>query len=95
MLRAITFDFWGTLYRNTFVRDERLEMLGRALAEHGQPRSRTELEAAENHVWSVWERVWRQEQRSMTFEDWMAELLSYLEAELPEETIASLRRPLV
>jgi putative hydrolase of the HAD superfamily len=94
MLRAITFDFWGTLYRNTYARDERLELLGRALADHGQPRSRTELETAENHVWSVWERVWRQEQRSMTFEDWMAELLDYLEVELPEETIASLRRPI-
>ncbi len=94
MLRAITFDFWGTLYRNTFARDERLELLGRALAEHGQPRSRAELETAENHVWSVWERVWRQEQRSMAFEDWMAELLGHLEAELPEETISGLRRPI-
>jgi putative hydrolase of the HAD superfamily len=94
MLRAITFDFWGTLYRNTFVRDGRLELLGRVLADHGQPRSRAELEAAENQTWAAWERVWRQEQRSMTFEDWMTELLSSLEAELPEETIANLRQPI-
>lgn len=94
MLRAITFDFWGTLYRNTYARDERQEMLGRALAGHDQPRSRAELEAAETHVWSVWERVWQQEQRSMTFEAWMEELLGHLEAELPEETIAGLRRPI-
>ena len=30
----------------------------------------------------------------MTFEAWMEELLHYLEAELPEETIAGLRRPI-
>ena len=78
MLHAITFDFWGTLYQHAHAREERAQLLAEALVAHNQPRSRTELEAAENHTWSVWERVWREERRSITFERWMEELLTHL-----------------
>ncbi len=34
MLRAVTFDLWGTLYQNAYARDERLHLLGETLARH-------------------------------------------------------------
>ncbi len=71
MLKAITFDFWGTLYHNAFAREERLRMLGEALAADGQPRSWESLEAAYKHAWGVWKQVWREEQRSLPPADWL------------------------
>jgi len=94
LLHAVTFDFWGTLYQHAHAREERAHLLAEALAAHNQPRSRTALEAAENHTWSVWERVWREERRSITFERWMEELLAHLDADLPEDAVAGLRKPM-
>lgn len=85
MLRAITFDFWGTLYHNAFAREERLRMLGEALAADGQPRSWESLEAAYKHAWGVWKQVWREEQRSLPPADWLQEVLAFLDADLPPE----------
>lgn len=94
MLHAITFDFWGTLYQHAHAREERAHLLREVLAAHNQPRSRTALEAAENHTRSVWERVWREGRRSITFERWMEELLTHLDADLPEDVVDGLRKPM-
>ena len=84
-LRAVTFDFWGTLYQNAYADEERLELLRRALDRHDQSRGMDELEAAYRHAKSVWDRVWRDQQRSIPIERWLEELLGYLDARLPEE----------
>jgi len=94
MLHAVTFDFWGTLYQNVSARDERLRLLEEALICHSQPRSRTALEAAYRHAWSVWERTWREECRSITIEHWLCEMLAFLEAALPEDVLAGLHKPI-
>ncbi|MEE8389669.1 MAG: HAD family hydrolase [Anaerolineae bacterium] len=94
MLHAITFDFWGTLYQNAFAREERLRLLEKVLVRHDQPRPQTALEAAYRHVRSVWDRVWREEHRSITFEHWLCEVLASLEANLPEGAVADLRKPM-
>ena len=94
MLHAVTFDFWGTVYQNAYAREERLRLLEEALMHHDQPRSQTALEAAYRHVRTVWDRVWQEEHRSITFERWMVELLAFLEADLPGEAVAGLRRPM-
>jgi len=90
MLHALTFDFWGTLYQNASGQDERLRLLEEALARHGQPRPWTALEAAYHHALSVWDRVWREEHRSITIEHWLHEALTFLEADLPEDTLVGL-----
>jgi putative hydrolase of the HAD superfamily len=92
MLQVLTFDFWGTLYENAYAREDRLRLLGDALTNHGQPRSWDEMDAAYSHVRSVWDRIWREEQRSMSIERWLGELLGHLEADLPDDAAAQLGR---
>lgn len=94
MLHALTFDFWGTLYQNADGKDERLRLLGEALARHNQSRGEADLEAAYRHVWTIWERVWSEEHRSISVEDWLHEALAFLEADLPQDEIAGLRWPI-
>jgi len=94
MLRAITFDFWGTLYRNTSAEEERLVILGEALALAGQPRSHEALQAAYRHAWDVFEHFWLQEHRFVSTERWIQEMLAFLRADLPQETQSGLVRPL-
>jgi HAD superfamily hydrolase (TIGR01549 family) len=94
MLQAITFDFWGTLYQHAYACEERLRLLEETLTRHSQSRPWTALEAAYHHVLSVWERVWKEEHRSITFERWMREILTYLDADLPAAAVADLRRPI-
>lgn len=84
-LRAVTFDFWGTLYQNAYAHDERLELLGSVLERHSQPRRWGEREAAYSHARSVWDRVWRDQQRSIPIERWLEELLGHLDVRLPDE----------
>ncbi len=90
MLRAITFDFWGTLYQDAFAADERLRRLEETLVRHNQPRPRNALEEAYAHAWSVFERIWLEEHRSATGQRWLHEMLSYLDVTLPDDTSASL-----
>jgi FMN phosphatase YigB (HAD superfamily) len=82
-LEALTFDFWGTLYENAYARSERLQLLRESLERYGRPRSKGELHAAYSHAISVWERVWREERRSISIERWVDELLGQLDAKLP------------
>ena len=94
MLHALTFDFWGTLYQNAHARDERLHLLEKVLARHGQARPRAMLEAAYRGAWSVWNRIWQEERRSITIECWLRDILTFLDTDLPEEAVASLRQPI-
>ena len=91
-LGALTFDFWGTLYQNTYARGERLRLLGDALERHGHRHSWEELEAAYGHARSVWDQIWREERRSIPIERWLDELLGYVDAELSEEAEEALGR---
>ena len=79
MLHAVTFDFWGTLYQSASVRDERLHLLEEVLARHSQPHPWTALEAAYRHAWSVLDRLWLEEQRPVTVERWLREMLAFLD----------------
>lgn len=92
MLRALTFDFWGTLYQNAYAREERLDLLSEVLEQHRQPRPLDELEAAVDHARSVWEEVWQKEQRSISIDRWLDELLGRLGVRLSSEPKAALGR---
>jgi putative hydrolase of the HAD superfamily len=84
-LQAVTFDFWGTLYQNAYAHEERLALLEGVLERHSQPRRMDELEAAYSHARSVWDRVWRDQQRSIPIERWLEELLGHLDVRLPDQ----------
>jgi putative hydrolase of the HAD superfamily len=90
MLKAVTFDFWGTLYQDASAGDERLHMLEETLVRHNQPRSWNALEKAYKHAWSVFERIWLEEHRSATGRRWLHEMLSYLDVTLPDDTSTGL-----
>lgn len=92
MLRAVTFDFWGTLYQNAYAYDERLSLLNDVLNEHGQSRPWEDLEAALSYAGSVWDKVWREEQRSISIERWLDETLGHVDAAIPEEAKSDLGR---
>jgi len=94
MLNTITFDFWGTLYHNAHFREERLQLLEEMLTRHDQPRPLAALEAAYQHAWTVWDRVWREEHRSLTFEHWIDTVLTFLEIDLPDDVVTGLREPM-
>lgn len=94
MLRAVTFDFWGTLYQNADARDQRLGLVSDVLERHGEARPRPELEAGFSHATSVWDKVWREEQRSLSTQSALEEVLGYVEASLPEEAKQQLGRSL-
>jgi putative hydrolase of the HAD superfamily len=91
-LKALTFDFWGTLYQNTDARAERLRLLGDTLEGHGYRQTREKLDAAYSHARSVWGQVWREEQHSIPIERWLDELLGHLDAQLPEYAEEALGR---
>ncbi|MGC8872902.1 MAG: HAD family hydrolase [Chloroflexia bacterium] len=94
MLRAVTFDFWGTLYGNAFAREERLDLLSEALARAGQPRSRSLLESAYEHSWRIFDRLWLDEHRPMGAAVWLQTMLGLVDAQLPEEIQGELVRAL-
>jgi len=92
MLPAVTFDFWQTLYQGTFAQNERLHLLDETLSRHSQTRSQSDLEAAYSHAHSRWERVWREEHRPVPTTSWLRDMLTFLDADLPEDVLASLCR---
>ncbi len=92
MLRAVTFDFWGTLYQNAYAVEERLDLIADALERYDQDRGRDELKAAYDHAGSVWDAVWRGEQRSIPIERWMDEFLTQVGVDLPDRAVSKLGR---
>jgi putative hydrolase of the HAD superfamily len=94
MLQAVTFDFWRTLYQDTSAQDERLRLLEEALVRHAQPRPWPVLERAYHRALSALDYIWREEHSFITVERWLREMLTLLEADLPENTVIALRQPI-
>lgn len=93
-LRAVTFDFWGTLYQNASGEERRLDLLDEALRRHGYLRSRDALRAAHARAWEIFRRAWLEEHRSLSIDRWIQEMLTFLDARLPVEACQALRRPI-
>lgn len=91
-LVAVTFDFWGTLYQSAYARDDRLRVMSEVLEREGQARSWEALDAAYSHARTVWNAVWKGEQRSISIKRWLQEILGQLDADLVEEAGAELGR---
>ena len=94
MLRALRFDFWGTLYEPASGRHQRILLLEDALLRHFQTRPRSEIESAYDYASALMDQAWRREHRSITTSHWLNRFFAYLEADLPAEAIAELCRPI-
>jgi putative hydrolase of the HAD superfamily len=92
MLKAVTFDFWGTLYDPAFPREERIKLLQDTLARQGQPVQLPDLERAVDQAWKMLDEAWRRDRRSPGVGPWLDQVLGSLGATLPNPTRADLGR---
>ena len=90
MLKAITFDFWGTLYHGASAKPLRLKRLNDVLRVHGHDVDGAALAEAERVAWDVWDRVWREEYRTLPTGDWLGLMLAHLDVRLPPAEVEAL-----
>ena len=85
-MRAITFDFWSTLYRyDSPERERRVAMLGELLHRAGYDRPPERLLAANDAAWQAWAVIWAQEHRTEDAHFWLERFLHTVEATLPPD----------
>lgn len=83
-MRAITFDFWSTLYRyEKSDRERRAAMLREVLRRAGYDRPPERLLAANDAAWQAWAIIWAQEHRTEDARFWLEHFLHAAEATLP------------
>ena len=91
-IKAITFDFWGTLAIETSVpqntpsfRQRKIEHFQKCIEAHGHHFDPEKIEAAFRHVYSHFEKLWKRAV-GFTAEDGINEALRFLKVDLPEST---------
>jgi len=95
-IRAITFDFWGTLYHNQESPSIRRSLcIQAALAASGRHDiTPAQIDEAMRYAWNIWDRVWREECRTFGAAEWLALILNRLSVTLPTTTFAKTVRAL-
>lgn len=89
-IKAVTFDYWGTLYHAASGRLGRMERLAEVLGRHGYAFDRAMLESADRVAWLEWDRVWREEFRTLSAIDWLNLMFVHLDATLPAHVLHGL-----
>ena len=95
MLRAVTFDFWNTLFVDTRGREReqrRAALLREALAAAGRERSEQAVAEALRAGWAFFDRVWVGEARTPLCRETVEAILATLGVTLPEERLTALVR---
>jgi FMN phosphatase YigB (HAD superfamily) len=93
MLRAVTFDFWSTLFVDTRGRErEQLRgvLLDDALRAAGHEASDAEVEAGLSAAWDYFDVVWTREHRTPPCAELVDAILATLRAKVPPEPLALL-----
>jgi putative hydrolase of the HAD superfamily len=90
MIKAVTFDYWDTLYHGAGARDLRMKRLTEALNTHSYAFDQAALDEADRVAWTEWTRVWRDEHRTSGASDWLRLMLDHLGAALPATTFDGL-----
>ena len=88
MLRAVTFDFWSTLFADTRGREReglRAAILGDALRSAGLEASQHALDDALRGSWDYFDAVWLSEQRTPLCAELVEAILASLGAHLPPQ----------
>jgi FMN hydrolase / 5-amino-6-(5-phospho-D-ribitylamino)uracil phosphatase len=105
-IRAITFDFWATLYRGLGSGEERLRDLYNELRQDGHPDLIwVQTVAAARDVWQEWDQEWRTKQTTFGAAEWLSRFCRMLLLDLTTthfaaivhqmETMALKHRPLI
>lgn len=90
-IKAITFDFWATLYRNWGSGEERLRVLHEFLRTDGHPTLAWEATAAAaRETWQRWDHVWRTEQRTIGALEWLQGFSQRLPLDLSDDQLQHL-----
>jgi putative hydrolase of the HAD superfamily len=87
-IRAITFDFWNTLFPSINANDLRCQQIKQALNQAGHAKiPKAHIEHAIGRAWSEWDRVWEEEQRTFGAAHWVCLVLADLSLRLnkPEQ----------
>ncbi|MBI1877588.1 MAG: HAD family hydrolase [Chloroflexi bacterium] len=92
-IKAITFDFWSTLYESKTVDyAKRLLQLKEAVEQRGGAIFAPEqFETAVKMARETWSRTWTEEHRTMTADEWLAVMLRELNTTLQLELLAEIR----
>jgi len=90
LITAITFDYWGTLYHAASGRLGRMERLAEVLGEHGYHLDSAVLESADRAAWLEWDRIWREEYRTLSAADWLHLMFGHLGVTLPAQAVHNL-----
>ena len=90
LIRAITFDFWGTLYHGASAKPLRMKRLSDVLRANGYDFSLETLDVAERVAWNAWDRVWREECRTLPSGEWLRLMLDHLRVTLPPAEVEAL-----
>lgn len=81
-IKAITFDFWGTLYFGASSKALRMQRLLEMLSTNGYAVTEEQLQEADHAVGLVWEHTWRVKHQTLVATEWLTLLLERLEAQL-------------
>jgi len=91
VLKAITFDFWNTLYKAApYAFALRRKFLYELFAKHHIDVDVEQVNAAEEVARNEWNRVWREEYRTPPAADWVRWMLDELLIQLPSEDFDAL-----
>jgi putative hydrolase of the HAD superfamily len=86
MLKAVTFDFWNTLYKAApYARGLRQVFMAEIFARNHIDLAQEQIDAAEEVARTEWNRVWREEYRTPPAADWVRWMLDELLIQLPPE----------
>ncbi len=84
MIKAITFDFWNTLYKAaSYAHPLRRRFLFDLFAKHQIEVSPEQVDAAEGVARRFWNKAWREEYRTPSAAEWVRVMLAELLIDLP------------
>jgi HAD superfamily hydrolase (TIGR01549 family) len=90
LIRAITFDFWNTLFVGVNAGDLRLRKIQDILGQAGHADiADPVIDRATTHAWREWDRVWLEDCRTFGAEEWVSLVLADLGVSLnqPERDV--------
>ena len=91
MIKAITFDFWNTLYRAApYAFALRRRLMFDLFAKNRIDVSVEHVDAAEEVARTEWNRVWREEHRTLPAAEWVRLMLDKLLIQLPPDDFGAL-----
>lgn len=93
-IKAITFDFWSTLYKSKATDyTKRLLHLKEVIEQgNGSSVALDQLEAAVQLARQTWSRTWTEEHRTMTADEWLAIMLGHLSLTLEADLLAEIQQ---